>query len=207
MALGPEGRDVLLGIASGEGAPDETTARAVALLAEDLTMEEAARLLRNALRTRRLATAKECIVVAGRRGGRAAVEVLGRVLAVEKGATAWAAARALAMTRDPSAEVPLLRALRDGPRDLRLAAAVALGAAGTAAAVAPLREAESGDAEMRRAARQAVAEIQARAVGAAPGQLSLTGGEAGQLSLASDEEGRLSLAEAPPGGRRASPPE
>jgi HEAT repeat protein len=129
------------------------------------------------------------------------------VLAVEKGATAWAAARALAMTRDPSAEVPLLRALRDGPRDLRLAAAVALGAAGTAAAVAPLREAESGDAEMRRAARQAVAEIQARAVGAAPGQLSLTGGEAGQLSLASDEEGRLSLAEAPPGGRRASPPE
>jgi HEAT repeat protein len=193
MALGPEGRGVLLAIASGEGAPDETTARAVALLAGDLGMDEATALLRNALRTRRLATANECISVVGRRGGRKAVEILGRVLAVEKGPTAWAAARALAMTRDPAAEGPLLRALLDGPRDLRLAAATALGAVGTTAAVAPLREAESGDAEMRRTARQAVAEIHSRAAGAAPGQLSLAGGESGQLSLATDEEGRLSL--------------
>jgi hypothetical protein len=44
------------------------------------------------------------------------------VLAVETGELAWAAARALAMTRDPAAEEPLLRALAEGPRDVRLAA-------------------------------------------------------------------------------------
>jgi hypothetical protein len=76
---------------------------------------------------------------------------------------------------------------------------------GTAAAVAPLQNAESRDSETRRAARQAIAEIQARlavASGAAPGQLSLAAGEAGQLSLAeTDEAGRLSLAETAPVGR------
>jgi hypothetical protein len=71
---------------------------------------------------------------------------------------------------------------------------MALGRVGTSAAVGPLREAEEGDAEMRRAARQAIAEIQSRLAGAAPGQLSLAGGEAGALSLAEDERGRLSLA-------------
>jgi HEAT repeat protein len=194
IALGREGRDVLLAIARGEGAPDETTARAVAELAGQLAADEATALLRSALRTRRLATAKECVGVLGRRGGPAAIAVLGRVLAVEAGEPAWAAARALAMTRDPAAEAPLLRALADGTRDLRLAAATALGAVGTAAAVGPLREAESGDSGMRRAARQAIGEIQSRAKGAAPGQLSLAGGEAGQLSRAEGGRGRLSRA-------------
>jgi HEAT repeat protein len=194
VALGAEGRDVLLRIAGGEGAPDETTARAAAQLAGDLTADEAGALLRNALRTRRLATARECIGVLGRRGGGAVVRILARLLVVEKGETAWAAARALAMTRDPAAEAALLRALAGGPRDLRLAAATALGQVGSAAAVGPLREAESGDAAMRRAARQAIAEIQSRAVGAAPGQLSLAGGESGRLSLAPGEPGQLSFA-------------
>jgi len=47
---------------------------------------------------------------------------------------------------------------------------------------------------MRRTARQAIAEIQSRLAGAAPGQLSLAAGESGQLSLAEGEEGQLSLA-------------
>ena len=194
IALGPEGRDVLRAVAAGEGATDETTERAVAALEPDLTVDEAIGLLRGALRTRRVGTAQACMVALGRRGGTQAIALLARVLAVETGELGWAAARALAMTRHPAAEEPLLRALAAGTRDLRLAAAAALRHVGTAAAVGPLREAEEGDAEMRRTARQAIAEIQSRLTGAAPGQLSLAGGESGQLSLAEGEAGRLSLA-------------
>jgi HEAT repeat protein len=194
IALGSEGRDVLRAVAAGEGATDETTERAVAALEPELTVEEAMGLLRAALRTRRIATAKACLVAVGRRGGTEAIALLARVLAVETGELAWAAARALAITRDPAAEEPLLRALVEGSRDLRLAAAAALRHVGTATAVAPLREAEQDDAEMRRTVRQAIAEIQSRLSGAEPGQLSLAGGEAGRLSLAEGEEGRLSLA-------------
>jgi hypothetical protein len=43
-------------------------------------------------------------------------------------------------------------------------------------------------------AREAVAEIQARLEGAAPGRLSLAATEAGQLSLATDPAGQLSIA-------------
>ena len=80
---------------------------------------------------------------------------------------------------------------------MTLAAAVALGRSGSAAAVAPLRRLEtaSTDAAHRRAARQAIAEIQERLTGAFPGQLSLSEGESGQLSLAEDEAGRVSLPE------------
>jgi hypothetical protein len=75
---------------------------------------------------------------------------------------------------------------------------------GTAAAVVPLREAEARDPSLRSPSRQAIAEIQARLGGAAPGQLSLAGGEAGQLSMVEDDEtGRLSLSdEARPDERR-----
>ena len=52
------------------------------------------------------------------------------------------------------------------------------------------------DASLRRPARQAIAEIQARLGGAAPGQLSLAGAEAGQLAMVEDDEaGRLSLSD------------
>jgi hypothetical protein len=63
--------------------------------------------------------------------------------------------------------------------------------------VPALREAAEAGGDMRRAARQAIAEIQARLTGAEPGQLSLAGGEAGALSLADEAgaPGRLSLAE------------
>ncbi len=193
IALGSEGRDVLRAVAAEEGATDETAERAVAALEPDLTVEEAMGLLRNALRTRRIATAKACLVAVGRRGGTEAIALLARVLAVETGELGWAAAGALAITRDPAAEEPLLRALAEGSRDLRLAAAAALRHVGTATAVAPLREAEQDDAEMRRTVRQAIAEIQSRLSGAEPGQLSLAGGESGALSLASEERGRLSL--------------
>jgi hypothetical protein len=194
IALGAEGRDVLLGVAGGEGAEDATSARAVAALADSLTSEKAAELLRNALRTRRVATARACLGILGRHGGDA-TPTLAKVLLVEKGELGEAAAQALAATQDPAAEAPLLRALDEGPKGLRRAAAMALGRVGTRAAVALLREAEAAHAELGGVARQAVAEIQSRLAGAAQGQLSLAGGESGRLSLAEDEGGRLSLSD------------
>ncbi len=50
IALGPEGRHVLLRLALGEGAEDATTEQAVAALAARLTVEEATAILRSALR-------------------------------------------------------------------------------------------------------------------------------------------------------------
>jgi len=190
--------DVLRGITSVEGAADETRARAVATLGTGLKVEEAQSILREALRTQRTATAVACLGVLGARGGAEAIPAIAGVLTEEKHELAAAAAEALGRTGDPSAEEPLLRALLDGAPPVRVAAARALGRVGTATAVPALLEAESSGGEMRRVARQAVAEIQARlaeAAGAAPGQLSLAGGEAGQVSLVEEDgAGRLTLA-------------
>jgi len=194
IALGADGRDVLLGVAGGEGAEDATSARAVAALAASLTVGRAAELLKSALRTRRLGTARACLGILGRHGSDA-TPILARVLLVERGELGEAAAEALGATDDPSAEAPLVRALSEGPKELRRAAAAALGRVGTRDAVAPLREAESRQAALRGVARQAIAQIHARLAGAAQGQLSLAGAESGQLSLAEDESGRLSLTE------------
>ncbi len=196
IALGADGRDVLIGVAGGEGAEDATSARAVAALGASLTLEQAVELLKNALRTRRLGTARACLGILGRHG-KDATATLARVLLVERGELGEAAAEALAATDDPSAEAPLVRALSEGPEELCRAAAAALGRVGTRDAVAPLREAEQQVA-LRGVARQAIAQIHARLGGAAQGQLSLAGGESGQLSLAEDEAGRLSLSEGEP---------
>jgi HEAT repeat protein len=126
------------------------------------------------------------------------VDVLAGVMKREQGGDlAVVAAVALGQSRLPNAERPLVKALADGAPDLRIAAAAALGRVGSAAAVLPLKQAEARhehDGAFRRAARQAIAEIQAR-IGAAPGQLSLTPSTGGMLSLVhdDDEQGRLSL--------------
>ena len=87
---------------------------------------------------------------------------------------------------------------------MRVAAARALGRVGTTGAVLPLKGLEARDGAARAATRQAIALIQSRVAGAAPGQLSLAGGESGQLSLATEEQGRLSLADPSGPGRRGS---
>ena len=196
IALGGEGWETLLALAGGEGAEDRITAQAVAALGSHLTTPQAQEVLGRALRTRREATARACLLTLGGRR-RAAVSTLAKVLAVETPGLASAAADALGETGDAAAEVPLLAALRGPHAAVRLAAARALGRAGSVAAVLPLKEAEREDSALRAAARQAIAEIQARLAGAAPGQLSLAAAESGALSLADDHPGRLSLA--PPG--------
>jgi hypothetical protein len=123
-----------------------------------------------------------------------------------------AAAEELGATGLPEAEGPLVRALGSPAPEVRVAAARALGRAGTAASVSALREAAEAnpDGGLRRAVRQAVAEIQSRIGGAEPGQLSLATGEAesGRLSIAEERSsGRLSLSgEEGPAGAPAVPP-
>jgi HEAT repeat protein len=192
VALGKDGRGVLLALAGGEGAEDATNARAVAALGTSLTLADPQDLLRRALRTRRLRTAKACLSLLGRLGGAEAAQTLAKVLLVEKHELGEAAAQALAATADPQAEPSLLRALAEGPAEVKHAAAAALGQVGTRDAVLPLRAAER-DGALRSAARQAIAEIHSRLAGAEQGQLSLAEGEAGRLSMVEGESGRLSL--------------
>ena len=96
------------------------------------------------------------------------------------------------------AEPHLIRAVTHEDERLRIAAVKALGRLGTVRAVIVLQEAaDRFGGELRRAARQAVAEIQARAKGATPGQVSLSEGQAaGAVSLAREAGGEVSLPEA-----------
>ena len=201
MALGPDGRDVLLELATAESSDDPCAAGAVAALGEHLPLEGAEAILGRALRARRTATAAACIRALGRGAGATAVRTLAKVLALEQGELGVEAAQALAATALPAAQPPLVAALSSTSPTVRTAAAGALGAVGDVGAVPPLRAAAasaSADGALKRAVRQSVAEIQARLAGAAPGQLSLVadGAEAGRLSLAdTGAVGRVSLAD------------
>jgi HEAT repeat protein len=198
LALGgEEGRRTLMEIATREWSSDACAARAVGGLGDALPPARAQAILSHALRTRRTRTAQACLDALGLAGGPGVVELLAKVLAIENGDLGIAAARALGASRAEEAEVPLLRALVRAPGQVREAAAEALGRAGSARAVLPLKEvaaSSAASAALRRAARQAVAEIQSRLQGASPGQLSLAEGDAGQLSLADrDQRGRVSI--------------
>jgi hypothetical protein len=199
VALGEEGRDTLLQIASSQASNESLAARAIAGLGRHLPLERGLEMLGDALRRRHVEAARACLESLGQVGGDAVVAPLARVLAVEDGPLAVAAAEALGESGSPAAEAPLLRAVAQAAFDAGAAAAEALGRVGSAAAVLPLKEAAEApgaDAGLRRAARQAVAEIQSRLSGATPGQLSLADGAAGQLSLADEDAmGRVSFAE------------
>jgi HEAT repeat protein len=192
--LGAAGREALLELAESP-VDDALSAEAVSILDRELPFERTRAILDYALSRGRTRTARACLEGFGRSGGAAAVETLAKVLA-RGGELATVAARALGMTASASAEPSLILALQWGQADLQVAAATALGRVGSAAAVLPLKEAVERsrfDRELRRAARQAIAEIKSRLLGASPGQLSLAGDETGQLSLAEAEAGQLSI--------------
>ena len=195
--LGEEGKAQLLELALDHSGPEEIQAEALEALGDRLPLDEGQEVLSHALRSRRLAVAEACLAGLGQRGGPAVVAALTKVLAVEHGPLAVAASRALGASGEPSGEGPLVAALDRADEGLALAAAEALGQVGSAAAVSRLHrvEATASDQALRRAARQAVAQIQSRLTGATQGQLSLAEGESGQLSLAADERGRVSLPE------------
>jgi len=187
MALGEEGRGTLVALVRDEGSADAVAAKAVAALGDGIPVDLAEATLRRVAGTpQSTETTVACLDALGR---------LGRV----------------------EAEGLLIEVLKSPEPQVRAAAARALGRAGTAAAVAALHEAMEARGEISRSVgRQAIAEIQSRLSGAAPGQLSLSGAEAGALSLADGEPGRLSIAaleaELDPGddaaaGSRARPAE
>ena len=145
------------------------------------------------------ATALACVENLGASGSAEAATVLVEILEADRGVLAAAAARALGSVGDARAEQALIAALDDDSSEVRVAAAETLGRIGTPLAVVPLREASAANllnAELRRAARQAIAEIQSRVSGASPGQLSLAEDQAGQVSLVEeDTHGQVSLAQ------------
>jgi HEAT repeat protein len=204
--LGAEGEPVLLELSQLFGRDDDDVAgRAIAALGERFGLERAHTLLAHALRVRRPHTAKACMAVLGHAGGTEALQMLARVLAVEKGELAEAAALALGSSRRGSVEAVLIGALDHEQGFVCQAAAQALGRVGSPAAVLPLKEMEAAhprDPDVRRAAREAVAAIQARTGGAGPGQLSIADGEPGQVSYPTAEAGRVSL---PDGKERTTP--
>lgn len=203
--LGPAGRDTLLELAEGI-ADDEVSAKAVASLGRDLPFERSHGLLIASLDRRRLKTARACLAALAASGAAEAVEILAGVLERERDDVAAAAAHALGATGDPAAEPALIRALNHEESAVLLAVARALGKVGTANAVPSLKEAaERRDPDLRRATRQAIAEIQSRLPGASQGQLSLAGTEAGQLSIAEVEAGQLSLAQTEAGRLSLAP--
>lgn len=192
--LGVEGRKVLLEVAELMDL-DAVSAGAVSILGRELPVERAASILERALRMRRLQTALACLEALSNHGA-ATVDVVVAVMEQEQGKLAVAAAKALEKIGSPAAEPSLILTLQREPADLQVAAAKALGRVGSVKAVSPLKEASERswrDRELRRASRQAIAEIQSRLHGASPGQLSLAETEAGQLSLATDPTGQLSL--------------
>jgi HEAT repeat protein len=195
IALGAEGRDFLEQLAAGLE-DDARSALAVSALASELPSERTRDILAHALRRRRLQTARVCLGALGARGP-SEVEVLAKVMAVERGELAAAAALALGTTGSAAAEPSLIQALERDQEDLQLAAVKALAEVGTSLAVLPLKGAAerfARDQDLRRAIRQAIAAIHSRLAGASPGQLSLADHEAGQLSLAQADTGQLALA-------------
>jgi HEAT repeat protein len=194
-ALGEDGRATLLEVAGRDPGDDAAASQAVTVLGRSLAPERVRDILARALRNRQQGIARACLAALGEGSRGDEVALMSKVMSMEKGDLAVAAADALGSTGSPAAEPPLLAALERDIPDLRVAAARALGRVGTAAAVVPLKEAEAraADSVFSRAARQAIAEIQSRLPGASPGQLSMASGEAGTLSLVEDERGRLSL--------------
>jgi len=146
--------------------------------------------LENGKGRRLLAAVYEC----GRLRHRAAVPKLIAFLDSKTPALSAEAACALGDIGDPSAEQPLIEALRSGRGEILLAVVAALGRAGTVRAVAPLQEAALWpqlSPNAKAATEAAVAAIQARVPGADRGQLEITevAQNSGGLSLAKDSAG------------------
>lgn len=200
------------------GAPETATAmrRALEDPDESLRLWTASRLGEDGVATLvELATGERV----GEATARAAIETLGPRLPVADGwralraaesggraRAAVAAAHALARAGAAGAMDHLVAALT-GDSAARLAAVAALAEVGTVAAVPALHAAVAAhplDLGLRGNAAGAIAAIQERAAGAAPGQLAIADDEAGALALADGgDDGALALADPPaPGDRR-----
>lgn len=200
--LGEEGREILRRVTEDDAASDEIVAAAVRALGPHYGADRVDRMLKTALRARRGATAAACIERLGAGDIADAVATLGRILRVDRGPLAIAAASALgslaASSADPAVEVRLVEALATEEREVALAVVEALERSATVAAIPPLRavaERNRSVPGLLQAVRRAISAIQARVPGAAHGQLSLAPALGGSISLAPEQSGQLSLAD------------
>ena len=175
LALGTDGYRTLDDVAAAS-TDDRFSAAAVVGLGAALPPHRAQKWLLEALKEGRVGTAAACVARLGETGGAGVEDTLLSILS------------------------------RDRPHEeaLRVTTAEALRRVGSAAAVLPLREMAEGaavDWRLRRASREAIAEIQSRLGRASPGQLSLAVAETGQVSLAKAETGSVSLDAEDPAGK------
>jgi HEAT repeat protein len=194
--LGEDGIPMLEALAADADSGDSIAAEALRRLGASMPTGRVLEVLLQALRAERQAVTLAAIEVLGERAEEAAAARLRSVLTTADPELARAAARALGQCADPLAEEPLLAALEHPDATLRLAAAESLGAVGSVMAVGPLHTASAAhplDLRLRRVVAASIAAIQARASGAAPGQLSLTDADAGELALTADDGGQVSL--------------
>lgn len=204
VALGEQGLDCLRGIVDSSGTAPEVALRAVEALGQLLPEEVALKRLEAAVRAGHDRLAQALVERFGPATSQSDVARLARQLEPDsRPEIAAACARALGRTGSPAAEPPLVAALSHADGDVRAAAAEALGKVGSVGTIGPLREAVADSLlspSVRRAAIAAIAEIQSRLTGAAPGQLALSEGEAGAVAIADRQEGGVSIAEPSSGG-------
>ncbi|MGV8041999.1 MAG: HEAT repeat domain-containing protein [Thermoanaerobaculaceae bacterium] len=204
--LGAEGSATLMALAGDPGVPQELAVAAVESLPEGVDLASLAPILDAAATAGRGKVACAAAAALGHLQNPEAGAVLAPHLASPDRAIAAAAARAIGESGDTSHTAALVTALAPGKGDLQVAAAEALARVGTVEAVAALHAAVAADPldlGLRRAAAAAIAAIQSRLVGAAPGQLAVADGDRGSLSLASSGGGAVELAaEEEPGRER-----
>lgn len=194
--LGFEGHPTLLALAADSRVPEATAVAALEVLGGAPSIEQLAVVLDRAAPAGRFLVARVAAVALGRCRNPRVGPAIAAHLASPDAALAAAVATAMGASGDPSCAAPLATALGSPSGDVRAVAAQALAAMGTVESVAPLRQAVADhplDLGLRRAALGAIAAIQARLTGAAPGQLGLADGEAGTLSLAGPQAGDVTL--------------
>jgi hypothetical protein len=202
VALGAETHGLLRGLLARPELGDADSLRLARVLERELNVDEALELLRRSQERRRRGTAAVALEALSRQRD---IRVVPAVIGVVEGhdsVLAPAAARSLRRCaqavpgQQPAIESALLRALETGDHRLKTAVAEALEHAGSIDAVPRLRAliGKRFDEAFDRAAANAIAMIQVRAAGAAPGQLTLaTERSAGQLSLPDGAAGQLSV--------------
>jgi len=209
--LGQEGHAVLGALAADPGTPEAVAAEAVTALGPVLGTGPTADLMHRSLRWKRPAVVLAAVEALGRCGGPEAAEQLTPLVADADEEVAAAAIRGLVVTGDARVPSVLLTAVEHRSRTVRLAACTALGQVGGVEAVPALRAAVAAhptDLGLRSAVADAVAAIQERAAGAAPGQLALAEGQAGELALVGiGAAGEVALSEAPTEPHDAEPVE
>jgi HEAT repeat protein len=198
--LGVDGLDALAELAKRSTLNEAVASEALLDFVTHAPTDAAGQVCLAVLASGRGDTRRRAIEAVGRLRYAPAQDALIRVLEGSEATSSEAAAMALAGLEGEAVESALLTALRHPQPATRVASARALAEGGKVRAVAPLRavvEARDSSGGLRRAAREAIARIQARLVGAEAGQVALAevDPQRGSVSLVSGEaeEGRVSL--------------